>query len=421
MKPYWQNKQVTIWQGDCLAVMRTLPDASIDTVLTDPPYCLEFMGKSWDKVLPGVEYWTEALRVAKPGTILMAFGGTRTYHRLTCAIEDAGWQIRDCIMWLYGSGFPKSLDISKAIDKQHGAKRPTIRKAYSWNRPENSTPTRLNTSPREYYLTAPATDAAKQWHGYGTALKPAFEPIIVAMKPLDGTFANNAVKHGVAGLWIDGGRIATGEDTTTRHNSSSSYMTRAIGELQPKQDDYFTGSTQGRWPANIIHDGSADVQAGFPQQQSDNRAAGVRKGLGYHGGNGDGGPAIVGRSGSASRFFYTAKATRRERERIEGMPTGTRNKHPTVKPLSLMTYLAKLTRTPAGGVIFDPFMGSGTTGMAALKTNRKFIGIDQDPQSCRIAKLRILRGRLAGDPVTADTIAETNGKGIFQAEFDFEK
>ena len=204
--------------GDNLDVMRGMDECSVDTIITDPPYGLKFMGKSWDHGVPGVPYWAECLRVAKPGAMLLAFGGTRTHHRLMCAIEDAGWEIRDCIMWVYGSGFPKSHAIGKAIDKAAGAEREVVGSkvglpGYSDTREsdESGYGGGWKDPKAECAITAPATDASKLWHGWGTALKPAYEPIILAMKPLDGTFAQNALKWGVAGLWIDGGRVGLPE------------------------------------------------------------------------------------------------------------------------------------------------------------------------------------------------------------------
>src|SRR6185312_518845 len=200
-----------IYLGDCREVRSALPDNSVDTIITDPPYGLEFMGKGWDKGVPGVEFWKEFLAVAKPGAMLLAFGGTRTFHRMTAAIEDSGWEIRDCMMWLYGSGFPKSLNISKAIDKAKGVERDVVGISAN-DRPASQVKggkafDRGLDEGQEHQplmITAPATDLAKQWDGWGTALKPAWEPIIVAMKPLDGTFAENAEKWGVAGINVDG-------------------------------------------------------------------------------------------------------------------------------------------------------------------------------------------------------------------------
>jgi site-specific DNA-methyltransferase (adenine-specific) len=336
------------------------------------------MGKDWDHGIPGVHFWIEALRVAKPGAMLLAFGGTRTHHRLMCAIEDAGWEIRDCLMWLYGSGFPKSLDVSKAIDKAAGAERENGAPLVDPARNKGRT-VALDGSWQEHpYCTLPATPAAAEWNGWGTALKPAWEPIILAMKPLDGTFARNATTWGVAGLNVEGGRIGTNGETLSFANGTGRHNTH---ERDPWQ------STNGRWPANVLLDEEA---AAMLDEQSADVDAG------------------------ASRFFYVAKASRAERERgLEGaesrlclrysekaqgplpqqtpsIPTQQRNYHPTVKPLELMQYLCRLTATPTGGIILDPFMGSGTTGMAAISTARQFIGIELDPDYCEIARRRIM-------------------------------
>ena len=365
--------------GDCLDVMRAMDANSVDTVVCDPPYGLSFMGKNWDHGVPGVAFWQAALQVAKPGAMLLAFGGTRTHHRLMVAIEDAGWEIRDVIMWVYGSGFPKSHDISKGIDKAAGAEREVIG-GYMHGGSRSSGIKGNDMGQQWHSFTAPATDAAQQWHGWGTALKPAWEPIIVAMKPLDGTFAQNAMKHGVAGLNIDGSRIETGDNLNGgAYSPSADGMSRneVFGKYYKRPGEYMQPS--GRWPANLILDEEAGTQLG-----------------------------------ESSRFFYCAKASRREREAgLEGMeerevhrygggigrddtptsdpnrPAFNRNHHPTVKPLALMRYLVRLTATPTGGVVLDPFMGSGTTGIAALQEGRNFIGIEIDPGYFAIAKKRI--------------------------------
>lgn len=377
--------------GDCLSVMPDLPDNSIDSIITDPPYGLDFMGKEWDHGVPGVEFWQAALRVAKPGAILMAFGGTRTFHRLACAIEDAGWELRDTMCWLYGSGFPKSLDISKAIDKAAGAEREVIGKARGAG---SSNTQSLGVFQPEYDATVPATSAAKLWSGYGTALKPAWEPIIVAMKPLDGTYAENAQKWGVAGLNIDGGRIASNDgfekawDKPVSTNIGAKGGTYISEGAQHRVDISGNRPIGGRWPANLLLD---EDSARLLDEQS----------------------------GGASRFFYTAKASSSERNAgLEDMPeaapayqayrpncetthgietpfAGTnrgghsRNTHPTVKPVDLMRYLCKLTRTPTGGVVLDPFMGSGTTGIACVMEHRDFIGIELNAEYAEIARKRI--------------------------------
>jgi site-specific DNA-methyltransferase (adenine-specific) len=332
MKPTYTYGETRLYTGDCLDVLATLPEKSVDTILTDPPYGLAFMGKHWDDVVPSANVWRAVLRVAKPGALLLAFGGTRTYHRLACAIEDAGWELRDCLMWLYGSGFPRSLDISKALDRAASAT-------------------------REGHEPNPSTDAATSpWRGYGTALKPAWEPILLAMKPLDGTFAENALRHGVAGLHIDGGRINPGQLIGGGGGYKGGALSRHEGWTRPSHltAKDTASHTSGRWPSNLLlDDGAAAIlneQSGEGISRQGKPRASKQSGKGW-------GMTATGAeyndSGGASRFFYVAKASRSERR--EG------NDHPTVKPLALLRYLAALTQTPTGGVILDPFMGSGTT------------------------------------------------------------
>ena len=336
--------------GDCREVMAAMDAESVDSIVSDPPYGMSFMGKGWDHGVPGVEFWTEAFRVAKPGAHLLAFGGTRTYHRLACAIEDAGWEIRDCVMWVYGSGFPKSHDVSKAIDKAAGAEREVVGKAASWNRPDSEAghTARMNASPGEYNLTAPATDAARQWSGWGTALKPAWEPIIVARKPLCGTVAENVMTHGTGGINVDGCRVGTGGlvpgGGRSKRGKGGVYGDGEAPESAPPHD-------LGRWPANLIHDGSDEV---------------------------------LGLTGIAARFFYCAKASKADRD--------ARNHHPTVKPTDLMRHLCRLV-TPPDGMVLDPFMGSGSTGKAALLEGFNFTGIELNPEYVEIANRRISHER----------------------------
>jgi DNA modification methylase len=387
--PYFECEDGLLYCSPNELLLKLLPDNCIDSIVTDPPYGLRFTGKRWDYDVPSVELWKECLRVAKPGAILLAFAGTRTYHRMVCNIEDAGWEVRDCIMWVYGSGFPKSLDISKAIDKAKGAER--------------------------------------EWDGWGTALKPAYEPICVAMKPLDGTFAQNAEKWGVAGLWIDGGRVAidpiADKSQIRTMNRSQKTEKNGWGMNQNSGDKPQVVSEQGRFPANLIHDGSDEVVGLFPESKSiggSGPASRNWKGDGHTitgscqatGGFGD--------CGSAARFFYCAKASKAERNMgLEGMDDKIlarscqaiaeakrgntvdeaggafnkarimKNNHPTVKPLALMEYLCKLTKTPTGGIVLDPYFGSGTTGLACIKTRRQFIGIEREAEYAEIAKARI--------------------------------
>lgn len=381
----------TLITGDCLLVIPTLPENSVDSIITDPPYGLDFMGKEWDHGVPGVEFWQAALRVAKPGAILMAFGGTRTFHRLACAIEDAGWELRDTMCWLYGSGFPKSLDISKAIEKEHGvqpigSKPPSLGMA---NNPQ------WNPCYQQLVMPPTQTDAGKQWQGYGTALKPAWEPIIVAMKPLEGTYAENAQKWGVAGLNIDGGRIASGDwDSDTvlgKYRGSnvgkgtSVVNAFGVGVIKCTNPD---STLRGRFPANLLLD---EESARLLDEQSGESVSKPRTPT-VHAYQVGVTPFQRGSEtsehcdhGGASRFFYTAKASSSERN--AGVDDG--NFHPTVKPVDLMRYLCKLTKTPTGGVVLDPFMGSGTTGIACVLEHRDFIGIELNEEYAAIARKRI--------------------------------
>jgi site-specific DNA-methyltransferase (adenine-specific) len=353
-----------------------MADNSVDSIVTDPPYGLAFMGKKWDYDVPSEDVWRECLRVLKPGGHLLAFAGTRTQHRMAVRIEDAGFEIRDMIAWVYGSGFPKSLDVSKAIDKAAGAERevvgnnPTFRKMQ-----ENASNYNLQ---RNEFITAPATDAARQWDGWGTALKPALEPITVARKPLYGTVAANVLAHGTGALNIDGCRVGDdvvgwgggqgGSPDPTQSKGRNYRM--AAGEARP---------VTGRWPANLVHDGSEEATAGL---------------------------------GSAARYFYAAKASRSERDAgLEGMPEVEtrrygdraqgalpqqtpqgaiiqRNHHPTVKPVALMRWLCRLV-TPPGGVVLDPFAGSGSTGVAAVAEGFGSILIERDAEYVEIIRRRL--------------------------------
>ena len=374
--------------GDCREVMRGLADASVDAVVTDPPYELGFMGKRWDAsgVAYDVDVWREALRVAKPGAFLLAFGGSRTYHRLTCAIEDAGWEIRDCIMWLYGSGFPKSHDVSKAIDKAAGAKRERIRATGNLHNHANMNDdawTNIGADVAMMDSTVPSTDLARKWYGWGTALKPAHEPIVVARKPLCGTVAANFERHGCGGLNIDACRVGT-DGGTTKGNPPKLKSNGVYGDGINGACD-IVPLNAGRWPANVIHDGSEEVVGLFPQTTSGkpmnrmhtdpgrNVASGASKGGEYfHSGFGD--------SGSAARFFYCAKASKKDR--------GEGNIHATVKPTALMRWLVRLV-TPPNGLVLDPFTGSGSTGKACALEGFRFVGIEQSAEYAEIARARI--------------------------------
>ena len=367
----------TLYEGDCLEVMKTLPSESVDAIITDPPYELGFMNKKWDNtgIAYNINLWKEALRILKPGGHLLAFGGTRTYHRMACAIEDAGFEIRDCIQWLYGSGFPKSMDISKAIDKQAGAKREVIGRNPNSRENCNKSNTlyQSGTVGKTDYITAPATDQAKKWEGWGTCLKPANEPIVVARKPIsEKTIADNVLKWGTGGINIYGCRIPTDETITNHSRSTESSKSKGkYGDSRAQETHQTQGQKLGRFPANVILDEEAgkmlDEQSGISKSS----------GSGY---NFETSKLHFNDSGGASRFFYVAKASKKER--------GEGNNHPTVKPVSLIKYLVTLV-TPPDGVCFDPFMGSGTTAIACINTNRNYIGFEIDKDYYNLAQKRI--------------------------------
>jgi predicted RNA methylase len=362
--------------GDSLEVLKTLEANSVDSVVTDPPYGLSFMGKHWDYDVPQVELWREVYRVLKPGGHLLSFAGTRTQHRMAVNIEDTGFEIRDMIAWVYGSGFPKSLNIGKKLEG---------------------------------------------WEGWGTALKPALEPITVARKPLEGTVANNVLKYGTGGLNIDGSRV--GSNPGYKYNADSNGTTfhgkqgeRAKQTAQKKGSETIE-STQGRFPANLIHDGSDEVVGLFPDARSNGNKSNNKSGHqnAYVGGElvKTIDSSMYSDSGSAARFFYCAKASKSERNKgLEGfedrvggglqgtqdgpMLTGSgnernnimKNHHPTVKPVKLMQYLVKLV-TPKGGTVLDPFTGSGTTGIACKLEGFEFVGIEREQEYVDIANARI--------------------------------
>ena len=395
-------------------------------MVTDPPYGLLFMAKKWDYDVPSEEIWRECFRVLKPGGHLLAFAGTRTQHRMAVRIEDAGFEIRDLIAWVYGSGFPKSLDVSKAIDKAAGAEREVVgvdpvRFARLKNQMGGSvwTGDQWEHGPRDVSITAPATDAARQWAGWGTAIKPALEPITVARKPLSGTVAENVLQHGTGALNIDGCRVTTSDNLnggayadngSDRHDGTTAWRYKRDGGAGEFEQP------TGRWPANLIHDGSDEVVELFPS----NRVGTQTKPKGTGGlwsgkSNVPCGPQY-GDSGSAARFFYSPKASKADRERgLEdasvvdaatmvdrepdsagmnnpragaGRTSGSKNPHPTVKPIALMRYLIRLV-TPPNGVVLDPFMGSGTTGIAAFDEGMQFIGVEQDATYFALSERRI--------------------------------
>ena len=403
--------------GDCRDRLKELPDNSIDSIVTDPPYELGFMGKSWDAsgVAYDVTVWQECLRVLKPGGHLLSFGGSRTYHRMACAIEDAGFQIRDQIMWVYGSGFPKSLNISKAIDKAAGAEREVIGQKLHARKGVASAEERTVIGAGAFGearmgdITAPATAEAEEWDGWGTALKPAHEPIVLARKPLDGTVANNVLTHGTGGINIDGCRVgrADGDD------SSAGNRTATFGTQDTSSGGDGSGgwsqNEQGRFPANFIHDGSDEVLQLFPDSKSGKPRSDRGTGGIWSASSGVPCGDQYGDNGSAARFFYCAKASKKDRN--EGLgefplvkggsmngaetrpdrPTNhpiRANHHPTVKPTELMRYLCRLI-TPPNGTVLDPFTGSGSTGKAAVLEGFSFIGVEQSEEYIAIAEARI--------------------------------
>lgn len=422
----------TVFHGSNLDVLPFMADNSVDSIVTDPPYELGFMGKKWDStgIAYSVELWRECLRVLKPGGHLLAFGGSRTWHRIAVAIEDAGFDVRDSIAWMYGSGFPKSLDVSKAIDKAAGAVREVVGEKITGGikraRPDDadgfSNP--YTTGQTVVDITAPATDEAKQWAGWGTALKPAFEPVVVARKPLIGTVAENVLTWGVGGLNIDGSRIGWASEQDRLSNVNAGGFTKAgyVQErnIMDRQDGgiYDAGratnpnpvSDKGRWPANIILDeytaGLLDEQSGDSVSRKGKPRGTEKKGM-FANSSFNAVGAEYNDAGGASRFFYVAKASKRDRnEGLDGLEAKytardngfsdkisdtnqpRQNFHPTVKPTDLMRYLIKLV-TPSGGTVLDPFTGSGSTGKAALLDGYQFVGIELTPDY-----LPIIEGRL---------------------------
>jgi site-specific DNA-methyltransferase (adenine-specific) len=345
------SERFQIHLGNSLDLLPTLPEASVDAVVTDPPYELGFMGKAWDGtgIANRVDLWAEVLRVLKPGGHLLAFSGTRTYHRMTCAIEDAGFEVRDQMAWVYGSGFPKSHNMEG------------------------------------------------EWEGWGTALKPAWEPICVARKPLRGTVAANVLAHGTGALNIDGCRVATDETLqgSTVRNDIRGGAFASGHKANPGDIPAFQQSNLGRWPANLIHDGSEEVARHFPAETGKSPTAPIIRGL--RGDNVFGGQPNAegtvgygyGDTGSAARFFYCAKASKEDRDDgLEAFEVQRANIHPTVKPTDLMRYLCRLV-TPPGGLVLDPFMGSGSTGKAAMLEGFRFAGVDMTADYVEIARARI--------------------------------
>jgi site-specific DNA-methyltransferase (adenine-specific) len=430
-----------IIHGDCLEALKDFEDNTFDSIITDPPYGISFMGKKWDYDVPSLEIWQECLRVLKPGGIALVFAGTRTQHRMTVNIEDAGFEIRDCLMWLYGQGFPKGLNISKGIDKALGVKRERIKNPLAKKQTGQKNTNSLNDKNANLYVTLPFSEQAQKWDGYNTNLKPSYEPIIMAMKPLDKNFVNNALAWGVAGLNIDECRIETkvldSEKRTSNTGTSNNINFGTTKNRKPK----FNGerhNPKGRYPANVILDEYAaaelDEQSGIlksgakkPHKQKKRQYNCYGKQPEYRD------YTCEASQGFASRFFYVAKASPKERnmgcenldnekfgagnysqspickdcgktlngtndhnecsgevyykEDMENKKIG--NNHPTCKPLKLMEYLCKLTKPPGGGIVLDPFAGSGTTGLACQNTGRDFILIEREQEYIDIIKARM--------------------------------
>jgi site-specific DNA-methyltransferase (adenine-specific) len=410
---------VVILQGDCIAVMRDiLDDNTVDAIVTDPPYELGFMGKTWDK--RGVAFdpatWAECLRVLKPGGHLLSFGGARTWHRLAVAVEDAGFEIRDSIAWLYGQGFPKSLDVGKAIDKaargvpqggsdptspNHGKYRTTTTEGKRW---EGDSGQGYGAGGSRFLADGQASGSAtalagsgaadnaadaRKWQGWGTALKPAHEPIMVARKPLCGTVAANVLQHGTGALNINACRIETDEDRTRPPRTPNALYGNGAGTNLTASASH----PAGRWPANVALD---EGQAAALDEQSGNRKSGWRDtDISTDVGGGSfstrktaGTGSHYGDQGGASRFMYVAKAPKSERPVVNGIS------HATVKPLTLMRWLVRLV-TPPGGAVLDPFAGSGTTIEAAMLEGFDVIGIEREATYLPLIDARIARARAA--------------------------
>ena len=425
---------IELYNGNCLTELQKIADNSIDSVVTDPPYELGFMGKAWDAsgIAFNVNVWKECLRVLKPGGHILAFGGTRTYHRMTVAIEDAGFEIRDCIAWMYGSGFPKSHNIGKAVDKIEG----NVRTVVGENLNKKGRKSDGKGSFVSDTLLGKGENAGvnvdkgnSEWEGWGTALKPAFEPVVMGRKPIEGTVANNVLTHGVGGLNIDGCRIATDDSLTRKIEPATNKIYgkyKTFGqEIQPEG---------GRFPANII----LDEEAGRILDEQSGTTKSIKRGTNYNK-EYDTTNSITGftppttaysdnntyaDSGGASRFFYCPKASKKDRnegcdaleekmsahsvadkcakcgkflgasanvckcEEPERVGISNKNFHPTVKPTTLMEYLIKLV-TPKGGKVLDPFMGSGSTGKGAVLNDYSFVGIELSPEYFAIAESRI--------------------------------
>ncbi len=380
-----------LYKGDCLKIMKDIPSDSVDAVVTDPPYGWAFMGKKWDYNVPEIAVWEEVCRVLKPGGFLLCCAGNRTYHRIAVNIEDAGFNIRDQIIWIYGTGLPKSHNISKALDRMAGAERKVgenknikgRKDGGIWGKSINR-PWKKRVRSGKYdnaSITAPATPDAEKWEGYGTGLKPAHESIIVAMKPVDGTFAANALKWGCGGLNIDGSRIKTDEkwqEKKIQAKPGTSLKGSVDGYLNSRR----SGShPKGRYPSNILfcHHPECARHGEAYETNGCHPDCAVR----YLEEQGDECMTVVPTTRYFKTFHYCPKAAKAEKNAGQ-----ISNTHPTVKPLRLMRYLVRLVLPPGGGVIIDPFMGSGTTGVACRAEGADFIGIEKELEYFKIARMR---------------------------------
>jgi site-specific DNA-methyltransferase (adenine-specific) len=440
--PYWSDDAVTLYSGDCLGVLPTLPESSVDAVVTDPPYALTelsitlvleaisawmrgdreyvpdgpggFMGRRWDRFVPPPGVWDECMRVLKPGGHLLAFAAPRTYDLMCLSVRIAGFEIRDSIHWIYGSGFSKGINVSKAIDKIASADRPVIGEktspdgvTYSARHGDRSgrragiagAPVPVARSSET--LTAPGTPEAAQWEGWNSTLKPAHEPIVLARKPLAGTVAGNVLEHGCGALNIEGCRVE-GAKRSPGYAESSVGTAHVSGSLENPRRYQNKDTSVGRWPTNVVFshlpecgpDDTTPCVEGCAVAELD-RQSGITpsnarvnkgRGLGYHGGNGERGAWSTNDTGGASRFFptfrYQAKAPASERPKVNGVA------HETVKPLALIQWLTRLI-TPPGGTVLDPFLGSGTTAEACLLEGFRCIGIEKDERYMPLIKARI--------------------------------
>ena len=413
--------------GDSLEVLKDFQDNYFDSVVTDPPYGLAFMGKKWDYDVPQVELWKEVYRVLKPGGHILSFAGSRTYHRMAVNIEDAGFEIRDMLGWLYGSGFPKSHNIGKAVDKLQGNKREVVEYEH-WGRKNrsyhNSSDTDLHfkykgENKKNKGSKIKTSKGNSKWEGWGTALKPAHEPIVMARKPFNTSVAENVLTHGTGGINIDECRVGTERTKTTIKDLSEAHGNK-FGKSGIKYKTLgYKENPEGRFPANIIHDGSEEVLEIFPETSPSNPRKRNRNTIGSFGMPNDN-TNEYNDKGTAARFFYCAKASKAERNmglddyeekqvtdgnirtnqetaRTFGANSVKRkNYHPTVKPIKLMEYLVRLV-TPKEGIVLEPFAGSGTTLIACKQQGFNYIGIEREQEYCDIAEARLKAVQVQGE------------------------